>query len=596
MGRLTLPGNKMIAMIGVALLAAVAGPARPARAQDSAPGYLVVPFENRSPSKSMEWLRVAVPFMIGENLEGHPGMRAVYDELVLLPGSPPEAGDPAAIGNLAASRSASLVWTGSVERTAGWQLELTVQLWRVNGSSAVPVGKVAERGDFKQVHAMTNRALETLCKQAALPIPQNRREVVLRTPTRDHYAFTLFGRGLLWLHGLGDRANVGEGEKNLKRAVFIDPSFAEAHRLLGLAETWRKNWAQARGRYGYALDLRADYYAALAGEARALFEEGKVEPAQERFSRMLTLRPWDIGLRFQVGRLHWELGQVDQAHEELIRVVRERPDYVAARRTLVLVHASRGEADNLVSQLEALAELEPNDLETRLDLGAAYTAAGREDDAIALYSAILDKRPEHVQALKFTGDLYRKRGDLAAAIEAYKRALAANERDPRAYFLLGRAYVENRDDRAARSIYLRAKRFKKYLPETYNNLGSIEFRERHYGAAHWYFKRAVKWRPENPRFRYNFALVLSLLRQVEAALEQIDAGLSQSPRHVGLNYLRGVVALRIGDASAARRSFERTLEVDPDHQDARHNLALLDQMGRRATDGEVVIELPQPAQ
>jgi len=587
--------SKFVGALSLVVVAA-AFLATNSRADDLPTGYAVMPFENRSQIGSMEWMRVAIPFELAEKLEAHPQLRALYGTLVLVDGRPPATIDADSVAAFAAASGAELVWTGWTERASNWDLTVGFQLWRVIDGAAESVGEVDQRGDFKDVHVMTNEALKELCAAAEIPIAAPFAEEVLRIPTEDHYAFTLFGRGLLWMHGLGKRPHLSNARKNLEKALFIDPKLAEAHRLMAVVHLWKKKPAKARGQLGFALDLRPSYYAALAGQGRVLYEAGKVQAAQELFEKMLVLRPWDMELRFELGKLFWENGDADASLAELERVVDANPEHLPARRVLVLVHASRGDGADLVKQLEAVAELDPDDLATKLDLGAAYAAVDRYEDAVATYEAIIADNPKHLQALKFTGDLYRRRGELDKAIGFYTRALHANSSDPRPYFLLGQAYVDAGDDKKARRVYQRAQKFKRYLPETYNNLGSIAYRQRRYGEARWYVKRAVRYRPSNPRFRYNMALIYSVLRDLPGAIEQLEAGLEKAPDDVALLYLRGVVMLRTGDADTAKASFERVLELDEDHEDARHNLSLLEQMHRRAVDGEITVELPQPAQ
>jgi Flp pilus assembly protein TadD len=556
--------------------------------------YAVMVFENQSVA-SLDWMRVAVPFTLAEKLEAHRRLRPVYGPMVLPPGTPPATVGAADVARYATTVGAEVVFTGSVQRLPNWELELTVQLWRVEQGEARSTASVTRRGDVQRLQRMINEVLDEVCAKSDLAISAEDRPSVQRAPTDDFYAFTLLGRGLIALHGLGHTADLERAEKTLSRTVFIDPNLAEGHRLLAELYLLDGKADKARGRFGYALDLRPRYYAAMSGLARLHHEAGKLESARELYTQMLERRPWDAELRFTLGKLLWETGDVDGSHVELTRVVRVAPRHLAARRILVLIHASRGDDADLIRELEAIARLDPRDVETQLDLGASYAAVGRDDAAIQTYEAIVARSPRHVQALKFLGDLHRRGGNLDRAIDFYRRAHKADERDPRPYFLLGRAYVEAGDDRLAKEIYRRAQRFKRYLPETYNNLGAIFLRQEKYTSAVWYLKRAVSKRPDNARFRYNYALVLSAKNLPGDALAEIGAGLQLAPDHVELNYLRGVVLLRMGDADGARAAFARTLELAPDHRDARHNLALLDQMQRRAVEGEVTTELPEPA-
>jgi len=560
------------------------------------PAFTVSVFANAARARSLDWMRVAVPFMLAERLEAHRDLRPAYGELVVPFGKPPEMLDAVAVADLARAQNAELVFTGSIGRAANWDLVLTVELWRSDQpGTASLIASGTRRGDFKLVHRFTGELIEELMAAAKIPVRPADLEEVRRVPTSDYYAFTLFGRGLSLVHGLGrgpDSRRAEQARKVLARALFIDPKLAEAHRVMAELHLGRSRFDRAVGQYSYALELRPGYYAAMAGLARLMYRRGELRESESLHSRMLRRRPWDTSLRYSFGKLLWEKGDVDRSFEELKQVVREQPEHVEARRTLVLIHASRGDSDDLVRELEAVARLDPAHLETRLDLGAAYAAVGAADKAIDVYRGIADDYPGRVQPLKFLGDAYRRRGDIRNAIFYYRKALQVDGNDPRPYFLLGRAYVEAGDDRRAKVIYRRALRFKQYLPETYNNLGAIIAREGKPLRALWYLKRAVAKRPDEADFRYNFALALSALEEIDAAAEQVEIGLSLAPRDARLHYLRGVVRLRVGDVEGARASFDRALELDPKHDDAGHNLALLDKMRRRANDGEIIRERP----
>lgn len=550
--------------------------------------YAVMPFENRSEVLGIDWMSAAVPFVLAEKAEAHPAIRPAYGSLV-LPNAAPVVASPENVAAFAKEQGAVWVWTGWLKRP-NWDLQLAVSLWRVEDGKAKRVDTVVQRGDFKEVHAFTGKAMVELCAKASMPMSSEVAEAAAREPTPDFYAFTLFGRGLAWFAGTTGRVDLAAARKDLERAVFIDPKQAEAQRVLG--ELYRRagELRKAKLKLGYAAELRPHYYAALAAQAALAQDRGKLERVRELDEKLLQLRPWDLERRFQIGKAAWEMGDTDVAFRELQRVVDHDPSDVRARRILVLIHASRGDGADLVRELEAVAELDPKDEATKLDLGAAYASVGRRDDAIATYEKLLDTHPDHVQALKFLGDLYKQAGDIKQAIAFYRRAMKAKPTDPRAYFLLGAIYVEQGNDRAAKRVYRRAQRFTKYLAEVHNNLGAIAYREGKYGESLWYLRRAVVRRPTNPRYRYNLALSLSSSKQEQKALEQLAVALKYDPDNADLHYLRGVVLVRLGKVDEARASFERALALDPDHEDAQHNLGLLEEIQRRAKEGEVVIE------
>lgn len=549
--------------------------------------YAVAVFENRSGFLSYDWMKAAVPFTVAEKLERHSALRPVHGPLVVS-GQAVEA-RPDSVADFAAASGARWVWTGWFKRLDNWDLQLGIALWKIDGGVAMRIGETVGRGDFKLVHELTATALETLCASAGMPLAPLGLDSVRRQPTADHYAFTLFGRGLGAATGTVGRLDLEAAAHNLGRAVFIDPNFAEAHRVMGEVYLQLGKTMHARARFSHAVSLHPDYYAALVAQADGESAAGNLRQVRDLDVAMLHLRPWDLERRYHLGKTAWQLGEIDQAFLELDRVVAQVPTDVRARRILVLIHASRGQSVDLVRELEAVARLDDDDVPTKLDLAAAYVAARREIDAIRTYDAIVARDPKQWQALKFLGDLHARAGRSDKAIGYWSRAISANPRDPRPYFMAGAAYVAKGDDLHARRLYIRAQRFGEYLGEAWNNLGAISYREGKLQESLWYLRRAVKKSPRSALVRYNLALSLSAFKDTEKALAEIEVGLALDPKHVGLSYLRGVALLRRGEAGQARQAFQAVLKLDPDHADARHNLDLLERMERRAAQGSEII-------
>ncbi len=540
--------------------------------------YAVMAFENRSGLSGYEWVEAAVPFVLAEKLERHPRLRPAYGPLVLARGEP-VAPTPEKVRAFARAHGAVWVWTGWTTRMPNWDLQLGVALWWVSpepqGDIVRKVGEVVTSDDVSHVHRMTGAAIEALCAKAGLGMDPRSLAMAYREPTADPYAFLLFGRGLAWLTGTVGWVDRSKAEKALTRAVFIDPKLAEAQRMLGQLYLEEGHPAQARAHFSRALSVRPDYYAALAAQVDAELGAGNLDRARQLDTQMIAQRPWDLERRYHLGEVLWKLGRIAAAHVELDRVVTLRPGDVRARRILVLIHGAEGNNGGLVSELEAVLRLDPGDLPTQLDLAAAYSAVGRDEAAARIYAAVLKRHPRHAQALKFLADLHARAGRRDQAIAYYLRALYADPSDPRPYFRLAAEYLAKGDSRRAKHIYRLAQRFGAYLGATYGNLGAISYGEGNREEALWYLWRAVKIAPRDPRIRYNLALTLSALNHTDRAMAEVQAGLALDPRHVGLCYLRGVILLRRGDQTGARAAFEKVLELDPAHADARHDLALL---------------------
>lgn len=557
------------------------------------PAFVVAPFQNSSKLANLEWMRIGLPLALAEKLETHPDLRPVAGVLLVPAGAGPASLDAAGVVAWPGARTATLVFTGSFART-DWKLELRVTLWRIEGQgdarTAKSVGAWTKVDDFGQTLAMLDAAAFELLGKAGQAVPQAAKAAFSRPATADFYAFTLYGRGAYALHGLGSKASLEVAAKNLERSVFIDPKFAEAHYLLAVLYATQKQVARARGRFSYALDLRAGYYAPIAALARAAAVAKERDEAVDLAVRALGLRPWDLDMRLLLGELLWEDGDVDGAEVELSRVVKMDPDQLPARRLLVLVHATKGQGEELAHELEIIVRLDPKDQAAKLDLGAAYAALGRDEDAIRVYESVVNDNPKQLQALKFLGDIYKNRGDLAAAIAWYEKALSANKSDPRPYFLLGAAYVEAGLLKKAIRIYQLAQQFPKYLADAEANLGAIYLSMGNDPQAMWYLKRAATKRPADAKVHFNYGLVLARAKKYDEALGAFAHAAELDPKDADVRFAQGVVFLRMGKIEEAEKAFKACLEIDPDDEDCRHNLKLIDDLRRRAKEGEVKIE------
>jgi Flp pilus assembly protein TadD len=547
--------------------------------------FMVLPFDNASPVAALDWMSSALAVTVAEKLESHPSLRPVYPSGI-LDGLTPKM-DPEAIAQRAHDLGAKWVVGGSFSRP-NWKSEMKVRVFTViDPSDEVPrptlrqvveVGSVGERGalmdqiDANLLGVLQKMSWSTDAESIAM---------IKRRPTKDLYAFTLYGRALNLYFGWGGPRDLVKAEKALKKVCLIDPKFAEAHRVLGRLYLDEGERAKASSQYSYALDLKPGYYAPLFGQARIYRAEGNRARAQELTEKALEVRPYDVDAREMLGELLWEAAELDRALVELEKVTAVQPKNLGARRTLALVYAAKGDTANLADELEKVQDIAPDDLEVKLDLGSAYQRMGANDKAITAYEEVVKRQPKNVQALKMLGDCYRREKEPDKAIAAYQRAKKLAPEDPRPYFLLGAAYEEAGDDARAEVMFQEAQQFRRYLGEAWINLGSIAFRRGDLSKANWYLSRAIVRAPSRPKGHYNYALVLSAKKERDRALDELKIAGDLDPEDAEIRYLAGVILLRQGRLEEAKHEFEEALRRRPDHADARHNLALLEDLERR---------------
>jgi Flp pilus assembly protein TadD len=305
--------------------------------------------------------------------------------------------------------------------------------------------------------------------------------------------------------------------------------------------------------------------------------EGRPE-ARDRYARVLELDPDDLDARRAYGELLSEAGQLEDAQAQLARVVAAAPGDLRARRALALVLAARRAGDQLATELAEIVRLDPEDLDARLELGAAFASIGNVSAALDAYEEVLRRRPKNTVALKVAADLYRTKGEPAKAAAYYDKLRRLSPDDPRPWFLLGASYYEAGRLDAAERMFTEGARFPGMLGDAYSNLGAIAFRRGHVKEALWFLSRAATRRPGKAGVRYNYALALSAAARYDDALREVTAASAAAPQDPEIRFFSGVVALRMGHLAEAATAFQETLRLSPNHQDAKHNLALLESL------------------
>jgi tetratricopeptide (TPR) repeat protein len=555
-------------------------------------GYVVAPFQYDGGTvlRGLEWMAaLAVP--LAEKIEAVPSLRPAYGPGVI--DWTTGAFDADKIAKRARDLGARWVISGSYARP-NWKSELTLRAWTVEVIDGVPrlrmAGRVSSVGERADVQAQLDALTLQLLGQMRVAVPDESLARLRRRPTKDLYALTLYCRGLLQLHGIGEPRDLKKAEKTFRRVNLIDPKLAEAHRALGMTLLEMGNKTGAASQLAYALDLLPNYYSAQGSLARLYRAEGNSKRALELAEKALETRPYDVDMREMLGELYWESADLDRAQTELEKVVAIAPRSLPARRTLALVYAAKGAMPNLAAELERVQDLAPDDMEVRVDLGSAYQRMGAPEKAIAAYEEVLRRQPRNATVWKLVGDCYRAVRDHEHAIAAYQKVRRLSPEDPRPYFLLGAIYQELGDDVRAEAMFQEAQQFRRYLGEAWTNLGSIAFRRGDLAKANWYLSRAVVRSPTRPKAHYNYALVLSAKKDRDHALDELRVAGDLDPSDAEIHYLAGVIQLRQGRLEEAKREFEEALKRRPDHPDAKHNLALLDDLlerynGERSASG-----------
>ncbi len=332
-----------------------------------------------------------------------------------------------------------------------------------------------------------------------------------------------------------------------------------------------------------------------------------MEPAVARVleaqrSRVEALLDHDATPSAELALAIGRLGQLYQAHR-LVEVAeacyREAhaldPESFDWAYYLGVLSARRGHLDAAVAAFREALELRPDDLPALVRLADLELDRGEIDAAHALYRRATSLDPSLAAAEYGLGRVAAERRDFEQAIEHFDRALELEPRASVIHYHLGQAYRRQGElDRAG--VHLeQSGPVKVAIPDPlmsrvnalasgaspYLIQGNTALRDGRLSVAADAFRRATEADPDNAKARQSLATVLTLLRDVDGALEQLEAAARLAPGNAQAQSELGAALAEAGRDERALEHLRRAVELDSGHQKARLNLAnTLARLGR----------------
>jgi predicted O-linked N-acetylglucosamine transferase (SPINDLY family) len=221
-----------------------------------------------------------------------------------------------------------------------------------------------------------------------------------------------------------------------RRALLLDPDYAEAHNNLGIALLSRGETDAAIASYRQALLLRPDYARAHNNLGNALQTRGNFEAATGHYLDALLLDP----------------------------------NYAEAHNNLGNALLAQGKPDKAIGSYRQALSFRPDYAEAHYNLGNALQIQGKPDDAIASYHNALSFQPYYISALNNMGSALLLQGKLSAAIESYRYALMLQPDYAEAHSNLGNALRDHCELDAALASYRKAISLKPDYADAHSNL------------------------------------------------------------------------------------------------------------------------------
>jgi adenylate cyclase len=357
----------------------------------------VLPFQNMSGDAEQEYFSDGISEDITTDLSKVSSLEVVARNTAFT-----FKGQAVNVRDVARKLGVSHVLEGSV-RKAGGRVRVTAQL--IDGATGGHVWADRYDRDLTDIFAIQDEISKAIVDALKVKLLPAEKKAIENRGTTDVDAYNLYLMARqYWITGdFGDRRREDRVIRVSKRAIDIDPDYAQAWALMALA--------QANLFYAYSGDEALDD--GLAAAERALALNANIAEAH-------LPKAWHLALH----------GKEAEADAEIDTALRLDPNCWEANKEAARIYYRRGNLDGAIRLLEKSIDLAESDFHSLGMLTAAYLAKGDmprvrhcAEKMIPLIKPVLTHDPDNGAALAFAALAYGALGDLDRAREYIDRAL-----------------------------------------------------------------------------------------------------------------------------------------------------------------------------
>lgn len=360
--------------------------------------------------------------------------------------------------------------------------------------------------------------------------------------------------------------DVEGGSAQLEALIARDGRNVEAWRLKGDLNLYAKSALDdALAAYRKALEIKPDYAPGYFGVITTLMRQAKPDEVEKELAAVKKIAPNHPQTRYletQHAFTKREYPKARDLAQQLLKITPGNP------RSLEIAGGIDLQMNALVTAEEQLSKAvqgDPGLVLARRWLVATYLRLGQPAKALTTLAPVMNDKTTDPALLQLAGEVHLLNGDAKRAEEYFTRSTAQDPQDPR--------------KRTA-------------LAMTQMATGKLE-------AG---LEQLQEIASSDKGTTADLALISTLLRrnELKKAMTAIDALEKKTPNDPTAPHLRGRTQLAMGDAAAARKSFDGALAHNPQYMPAVMSIAALDIAENKVQDARkrfeaVVAKEPQNA-
>jgi tetratricopeptide (TPR) repeat protein len=361
----------------------------------------------------------------------------------------------------------------------------------------------------------------------------------------------------------------------IEEALKISPDSSRAYTSLGVVRMQSGEAREAEAAFRRAVALDPSSMDAKLALASFFMSTERMPEAEPIIKDVLVQQPQNVLANRMLSALYIATGRQKEA-EQPLKALAEITKLPAARLQLADYYSSVGRNEDAKNVLKSLSAEPATFVEAETRLAALEYTEGHLTEAHKRLDAILARAPSDASALVKKAEWLTKENKLDEALKTATAAVAASPDSAAAHFALAEVHNRRREVAEAINSYKEALRLNPRAAAASVALAGLSLSAGDKTAALQYAEEARTAEPASliPRV----AVVGGLLATGDLARAETEVNLllQTAPNAAVVHHLNGTLQTLRNNPAAARKSFERALELSPGYFSAIGGLTYLD--------------------
>jgi putative PEP-CTERM system TPR-repeat lipoprotein len=348
------------------------------------------------------------------------------------------------------------------------------------------------------------------------------------------------------------------------------PKSAYGPTLAGIIHVWKKDPDQARLAFQKARALDPDEPSVGFNLATLDFKEGHLEAAHQVLLETLARNPQNPRVLQRLGELEAVMER-PEAKTRIAEWMALEPQNVQPKVLLAQLHLQAGEPQKALDLTQRLLQSDPENIQLGGVVGQAYLALERPNDAAKVFRALTEAHPDAVAPRLALAQALVTAGEQEQAKEQLEKVHKIDPRSVPAKLALARLAIAGGDSESAKGMLAAVDDTD--TPDVLELRGDVADAEGRLDEARGLYKKALKQGPMSAR-----AIKLAMVERRAGNpnyLSTLQDWLADHPDDVAVRLAMADARLSAQNDEAARREYEKIIQIAPENIVARNNLAWL---------------------